>query len=236
MRICASNSPDCSGVIPCEECFEYLRVKVLPRTMFLSGEPFTSNALWAEIFMRSFAQAMHESVMEIRVEAPLPEPSPEPQSPSPFGGMPEAEYLAVFSSHVEENWSSLSPEQREATAKGVADQTMEGWESLSEGERDVLRATFLPPVSVAPPPPLKETVAEETVPDCLLSSENAEKLVAALRQGKSLAMDLLSPNEPSAAAAVDQDLTGEAHAPQSEATGVSVSNIQNNTVTESEST
>ena len=235
MRVCASSSPDCSGVIPCEECFEYLRAKVLPRTMFLAGEPFTSNALWAEFFMRSFAQAMHESVTEIRAEAPLLEPSPEAQSQTPFDGAAE-EYLSIFSSHVEENWSSLSPEQRAITAQGIADQTMEGWESLTEGERDVLRATFLSSPSAAPPPPQAEPGAAEDTPDCLSSSESAEKLVAALRQGKPLAMDLLSPNEPPATAVAEQDLTGEAHAPQSEVTVVSVSNIQNNTVTESEAT
>jgi hypothetical protein len=195
MRVCASNSPECSGVIPCEECFEYLKGKVLPRALFLSG---AEDPLWVSLFISSFAQALHESVMEIRQSVPAPEPS----EPRPHVGIPESEYLAIFSAHVEERWSSLSPEERQDAARSIKEETMEGWSSLSLGEREALRATFLTALSVAP-----------------LPVEEAQ-----------------SPSEPSATTVAETDLTGEARAPQSEDTTASVSNIQNNTVTESEAT
>ncbi len=208
LYLCLSQDPHCCGVAPCQSCFDFLvggRVQgqmvwpsggVIPRAMFIAGPPFSSDVGAAAIFMRAFPQALSDGanfvaqMAEANMAAQAP-PRPEvfvPQAPPPRQAPPpprrqltEEEYLLNFQAQMLEQAPQLSEADRLKICTGVANETLEGWDQLIAGEKEILRAIFLPPL--APPED-----AEAPLP----SNESAAKVVAAMRAG-TLGPETLAP-------------------------------------------
>jgi hypothetical protein len=154
--------------------------------MALAGQPFNTDPEAAARFMRAYAQAFSDgarfatqlvvSNQVARRGAEAPSPAPQSQA------LTEEQYLHTFQTQLLASLPQLSEHDRNKMCQGIASETLDGWSMLSEREKDIMRAIFLPPAEV-------ETEQE------LPSNESAQKVVAAMRNG-TLGPNTLAPPEP----------------------------------------
>jgi hypothetical protein len=213
-HLCLSRDPSCSGVRPCQACFDFLlggRVQgqmvwpsggVLTRAMGLAGPPFNASAELASHFMRAFAQAMSDGATWITSMAEADRASRAPQvpqarrvaQPSPSQEeariarqreLTEEEYLVLFQDQILASLPTLSEPDKARMIEGVANESLDGWSALSPQEKEILRAIFLPPAGEVSP-------GDEPLP----SNESAKKVVDAMRNGTLGAHTLAPPGPP----------------------------------------
>jgi hypothetical protein len=193
--------------------------------MFLAGPPFNMSPELAANFIRAYSQALFDGAqfasgfvrqnqlaqqqfyaVQAAQAAQLAPPafSPPPQhhvsgpSPTPQKELSEHEYLLIFQDQMLTGLKTMSEQDKIKMIEGVSGETLDGWALLSEAEKEILRAIFLPSASVEE--------AQEPLP----SNESVAKVVAAMRNG-TLNADTLAPK--AAPKASVKDLTAAAAAP-----------------------
>jgi hypothetical protein len=170
--------------------------------MFLAGPPFNADAGLASAFMRAFAQAsrdgadhalQHHQATFGQTPAPPQDLPPEPPT------LTEAEYLLLFRDSLLKGVQGMTPEHLVLMGKGVTECTLEGWQQLSDPEKDIMREVFCP--DAAP----KAAAQGEIYPDGeepLPSDESARRVVEAMRAG-TLSATTLEPPPPPPSTAVE---------------------------------
>lgn len=206
-HLCLSGLPSCSGAVPCVVCQRFVTEKVIPRAMWLAGPPFNTDANFAALFMRAYAQAAKDGMAEalqhlqsqqVARSAPVAAPFSPPPEPEPPPALTEEEYLVLFQRSLLDGAKAMTPEHRVLMGKGVLEGTLEGWAQLTDAEKDIMRQIFLPPLHGNAPPP-EEAYGEED-DDAIPSNESAKKVVEAMRRG-TLDENTLAPPPPAAPAA-----------------------------------
>lgn len=91
IRVCLSDSPDCTGIAPCEPCSLAIRTRVLPAAMVAAG--FNGNPQVAHSFFFEYMRS-HERLLDEVREAfpPAPEP-PKAEESVPMPGEHIGEHL-----------------------------------------------------------------------------------------------------------------------------------------------
>lgn len=209
LHLCFSGNPSCSGPVPCVDCKRLMMEKVLPRVMAMAGPPFNSDRMAAFAFMRAYAQGMEELAAFARqsvIQQPSPTQvhAPEVGAPPP-PTMTEEEYLILFQRSMLDGASKLDAEHKDLMARGVREQTLEGWEQLNENERNIMRQIFCPEIFQ----PQVEVPEDTPMP----SEESVYKVVEALRNG-TLSPQTLAPPPEEAAPKTSAEATAEAKAPE----------------------
>jgi hypothetical protein len=188
MHLCFSGNPACSAPAPCVVCRRFITEKVLPRAMALAGPPFNADRNVAFSFMRAYAQALEEMTDYAKQIVAQPV-KPEVQAPVPETGQPhmtEEEYLLHFQRSMLEGATHLTEEHKALIARGIREQTLEGWAQLNENERNIMRQIFCPDIFQ----PQVEVPEDAPMP----SEESVHKVVEALRNG-TLSPQTLAPEE-----------------------------------------
>lgn len=207
VHLCFSGLPSCSGAAPCVVCLRFIQDKVIPRAMFLAGPPFNADANTAALFMRAYAQASRDgaahALQHFQSQVVETEQAPQPgmvEEPTP---LTEEQFLLLFKKSIIDGAKNMTPDHLKLMAKGVTECTLEGWQQLTEAEKNVLRQVFCPET-----PALVSVEIPEDEP--LPSNESAIKVVQAMRQGtlsaQTLAPDLVTSaiTEPPAVQAAEQ--------------------------------
>ncbi len=165
---------------------------VITRAMHLAGPPFTTDAQGALRFMQAFRQAVSDGSRFVlgmvranhhaqqAAQRPVAQVQPGVGEPP----MTTEENLLLFQNTMLESYPQMSEADKLHMVQGITREDLHGWELLSREEKDILRAIFLPPVSV-------EVPGDEPLP----SDESARKVVAAMRNG-TLGAHTLAPPEP----------------------------------------
>jgi len=209
-HLCLSGLPSCSGVVPCVVCLRFVMERVVPRAMWLAGPPFNTDANYAALFMRAYAQAAKDgsdqALQHLQPQAaqpPLATPPPQsqaaPPEPEPQPALTEEEYLVLFQRSLLDGSKSMTPEHRVLMGKGVLEGTLEGWAQLTDAEKNIMRQVFLPPLHGDASSP-EENLAAEEDDDAAPSNESAKKVVEAMRRG-TLDENTLAPPPPAPPAA-----------------------------------
>jgi hypothetical protein len=173
--------------------------RVMPRAMWLAGPPFNTDANYAALFMRAYAQAAkdgsEQALQHLRSQqAPPPvvqaQPSP-PTEPEAQPALSEDEYLLLFQRSLLDGARDMTEEHRVLMGKGVLEGTLEGWGQLTDREKDIMRQIFCPPLEAHAGMPATEEEDDDAVP----SNESAMKVAEALRRG-TLNENTLAPPPP----------------------------------------
>jgi hypothetical protein len=218
-HLCLSGLPSCSGAVPCVVCQRFVTERVVPRAMWLAGPPFNTDANYAALFMRAYAQAAKDgadhAMEHFRLQAAMVPPSrqashtqhaPAPPAaraePEPQPTLTEEEYLVLFQRSLLDGLKTMTEEHRVLMGKGVLEGTLEGWVQLSDAERDIMRQIFCPPLDAHGLPQQEaygEASDQDEEDDGLPSNESAQKVVEAMRRG-TLNENTLDPPPPPAPA------------------------------------
>jgi hypothetical protein len=133
-RFCISNTPNCSGLQPCAQCWNIIRTVVVPRTMAQVGGPLTERgsaipALFIAAFMKAWGEAQEyyadlgREVVEMAAELDTPA--------LPVAGEVVGDDMSLYRKAI-----LVLPEDRKAHMRDLIRKgELPGYEELSEGDR-----------------------------------------------------------------------------------------------------
>lgn len=140
-RLCYSSDPFCTGARPCTPCFEQLKV-VLASALFRSGisEPQAVGVVNA--FALSITESVYNMLRQLDVTAEavavtesVPPPASADDIVSPSGLPSSLDVKAM----MEQAMATLGPGELKTFCEEILSGTLEGWDLLSETEREGMR-------------------------------------------------------------------------------------------------